>query len=129
MLSYLYSIPTIQVSCQLHRQLYAYLDAEKPSTTTFRDYCKSSKTWEYYPGTPYGMDLFGFSIISTGALYGWNGFSETEGQNTAYWTADAIEGYDRAIGINFYHWMAGYDMGGREKSWITGYIRCVENAK
>lgn len=107
---------------------YAYENG-KAYTDSVGTMLKSTETWEYDPGAPLGKDLFGFSIVSTGALYGWNGFSDKEGQNAAFWTADAIEGYDRAIGINFYHWMAGYDMGGRGKSWITGYIRCVENAQ
>ena len=40
-----------------HRQLYTYLDAEKPSTTTFRDYCKSSKTWEATKHCPLTLNL------------------------------------------------------------------------
>lgn len=41
----------------LSKQLYAYLDAEKPSTTTFRDYCKSIKTWEATKRIPLTLDL------------------------------------------------------------------------
>ena len=41
----------------LSRQLYAYLDAEKPSTSTFRDYCKSSKTWEATKHCPLTLNL------------------------------------------------------------------------
>ncbi|MBO5950253.1 MAG: hypothetical protein J6Q11_06045 [Fibrobacteraceae bacterium] len=56
-----------------------------------------------------------------------NGDSEIEGQNTMFWTATPIEDYDRAWGINIYHWRITIDIGGRGKSWSTGYLRCVKN--
>lgn len=64
--------------------------------------------------------------MATGALYGWNGASEIEGQNTMFWTATPIESYDRVWGMNIYHWGIAFDIGGRGKSWSTGYLRCVK---
>ena len=65
--------------------------------------------------------------VATGALYGWNGDSEIEGQNTMFWTATPIESYDYAWGMKIYHWEITVDDGGRGKSWSTGYLRCVKN--
>lgn len=35
-----------------------------------------------------------YRAVATGALYGWNGASEIEGQNTMFWTATPIEELD-----------------------------------
>lgn len=88
---------------------------------------RSAKTWESSDSAPLGTDLFGFSAVATGALYGWNGASEIEGQNTMFWTATPIEEFDRAWGVNIYHWRITIDIGGRGKSWTTGYLRCVKD--
>jgi uncharacterized protein (TIGR02145 family) len=45
---------------------------------------RSTKTWEPSNIAPLGTDLFGFSAVATGALYGYNGYSEVEGQNTMF---------------------------------------------
>jgi hypothetical protein len=73
------------------------------------------------------QNLFGFSAVATGALYGYNGYSEVEGQNTMFWTATPIESYDYAWGMNIYHWEITVDDGSRGKSWPTGYLRCVKD--
>lgn len=88
---------------------------------------RSTKTWEPSNTAPLGTDLFGFSAVATGALYGYNGYSEVEGQNTMFWTATPIESYDYAWGMNIYHWEITVDDGGRGKSWPTGYLRCVKD--
>jgi hypothetical protein len=56
------------------------------------------------------QNLFGFSAVATGALYGYNGYSEVEGQNTMFWTATPIESYDYAWGMNIYHWEITVDV-------------------
>lgn len=43
-----------------------------------------------------------------------------------FWTATPIEELDRAWGVNIYHWEITFDIGGRGKSWPTGYLRCVK---
>lgn len=88
---------------------------------------RSTKTWEPSNTAPLGTDLFGFSAVATGALYGYNGYSEVEGQNTMFWTATPIESYDYAWGMNIYHWEITVDDGSRGKSWPTGYLRCVKD--
>lgn len=42
---------------ELSKQLYVKLDADKPSTTTFRDYCKSPKTWAATKNYTFTLDI------------------------------------------------------------------------
>ena len=42
---------------ELAKQLYTKLSAEKPDTITFRDFCKSSKTWEMAKKYTFNLDM------------------------------------------------------------------------
>ena len=42
---------------ELSKQLYVKLDADKPSTTTLRDYCKSPKTWAATKNYTFTLDI------------------------------------------------------------------------
>ena len=84
---------------------------------------KALDSWIYNEKDYAPTNTTGFSVLSTGCQYGYNG--EDMGQCAAFISTTYSD--ERYSGINFYYWKDDVDIGGRKFD-IKASVRCVENA-